>query len=123
MIAYTPEIYVVNYGTDMNTLNIMSEAVSSGSDFEDTNLAFSVLTTGISPTTVYYYQLVATNSIHTTFSGIMSFTTPEKRKLYARICLPTSGDKTFKISKIPETKAPLFMSNIIACMANAARAS
>ncbi len=43
VVAYTHETYVVNYGTDMNILNSMSETVSSGSDFEATDLTFSVL--------------------------------------------------------------------------------
>ncbi len=80
VIAYTPETYVVNYGNDVNTLNNTSEAVSSGSDFEATDLTFSVLITGLTSNIVYYYQLVATNTFASTSSAVMNFTTLEQSK-------------------------------------------
>ncbi len=82
VIAYTNETYVVNYGTDMNSLNSMSEAVSSGSDFEATDLTFSVLITDLTSNTVYYYQLVANNTFASNSSDVMSFTTPELSKYF-----------------------------------------
>ncbi len=82
MIAYTNETYVVNYGTDMNILNSTSEAVPSESDFEATDLTFSVLITGLTSNIVYYYQLVATNTFTSTSSDVMSFTTPEQGKYF-----------------------------------------
>ncbi len=82
MIAYTNETYVVNYGTDMSILNSMSEAVSSGSDFEATDLPFSVLITGLTANTVYHYQLVAINTFTSTSSDVMSFTTPDLSKYF-----------------------------------------
>ena len=66
VIAYTPESYVVNYGTDMNMLNSMSETLYSGENFTAENLMFSVELTDLQFCTVYYYQLVANNSKETT---------------------------------------------------------
>ncbi len=80
MIAYTPETYVVNYGTNMSTLDSMGVTVPSGSDFEATDMTFSVNMTGLKFNIVYYYQLMATNTFTSTSSDVMSFTTDEIRK-------------------------------------------
>ena len=82
IIAYTPETYVVNYGTSMSSLNVMSDPVQSGSDFEAVDQVFSVELTGLVDTTTYYYQVVATNGQGSTSSVIQSFTTTILRKLY-----------------------------------------
>ncbi len=77
MIAYTPETYVVNYGTDMNTLNSMSKAVSSGSDFELNELILSVELLDLLPGTIYYYQLVANNTFNANESSVEKIQTRE----------------------------------------------
>ena len=80
VIAYTPENYVVIYGTDMNTLDSLSETLYSGDNFTADNLTFSVELTGLRFTTEYHYQLVATNSFNSTSSDVLSFTTPDQSK-------------------------------------------
>ena len=79
MIAYTPESYVVNYGTDMNMLDSMSETLYSGENFIAENLMFSVKLADLQSCTVYYYQLVANNSKETT-EMVNTFRTSEIRK-------------------------------------------
>ena len=81
IIAYTPETYVVNYGTSMTSLDLTSAMVMSGSDFEAVNQVFSVALTGLVKTTTYFYQVVATNGQDSTSSDIQSFSTTILRKL------------------------------------------
>ncbi len=86
VIAYTPETYVVYYGTDMSTLDRMSDTVSSGSDFVATNIQLFVELTGLTFSTEYYYQLVANNTFAPTYSEVMNFTTPQRSK-FLRACI------------------------------------
>ena len=88
MIAYTPESYVVNYGTDINMLNSMSEMMYSGENFTAENLTFSVQLTDLNFATNYSYQLVETNSFMSTSSDVMTFTTPERSKYYVLLLVP-----------------------------------
>ena len=62
MIAFTPETYSVKYGTKRDNLESTGSLVQSGTDFSAMNLPFSVTITGLTPQTVYYYQLVTSNS-------------------------------------------------------------
>ena len=82
VIAYTPETYVVMFGLSMSSLSMSSPMVQSGDDFETSNQVFSVEVTGLSDTTTYHYQVVATNGQASTTSGIQSFNTTVLRKLY-----------------------------------------
>ncbi len=97
VIAYTPETYVVYYGTDMSTLDGMSDTVSSGSDFEITDLQFSVLLTDLMVFTPYYYQLIATNTISSTTSPMKSVRTAEKGELNYTLA-STSHDISIPLS-------------------------
>ena len=81
IIAYTPETYVVNYGTNMSSLAVTSAMVMSGSDFEAVNQVFSVALTGLVDTTIYFYHVVATNGQGSTSSDMQSFDTAILRKL------------------------------------------
>ena len=64
MIAFTPETYSVKYGTERDSLEYSSNpGVQSGTDFSAVNLPFSVTVIGLTPQTVYYYQLVTSNTI------------------------------------------------------------
>ena len=72
MIAFTPETYRVKYGTERDNLESSSSPVQSGTNFSAVNLPFSVTVTGLTPQTVYYYQLVTSNSIDNRASEIQS---------------------------------------------------
>ena len=86
IIAYTPETYVVKYGTNMSSLDMMSDPIPGGSDFELEDDVLCGQLTGLTDTTTYHYQVVATNSLPggqgTTPSTIQSFTTTILRELY-----------------------------------------
>ena len=81
IIAYTPETYVVNYGTNMGSLDMTSAMVPSGSDFEAVNQVFSVRLTNLTDSTDYVYQVVAFNG-QTTSSIVENFITTILRKLW-----------------------------------------
>ena len=84
LIAFTPETYVVHYGTNMGSLNVMSDPVESGDDFEEENTLFTVQLNGLHPGTMYYCQVSATNSNASTLSDIELFQTGDQRKFYTR---------------------------------------
>ena len=87
IIAYTPETYVVNYGTSMSSLDAMSNPVQSGSDFEAVDRVFLVELTGLVDSTTYFYQVVATNGQGSTSSVIQNFVTTILRKLWLIRCI------------------------------------
>ena len=68
-IAYDPETYIVQYGTASNSLTSTSSEVSSGNDIARTNFMFSVELIGLTLDTLYYYQVVATNTAGPTTSA------------------------------------------------------
>ena len=76
LIAFTPETYVVHYGTNMGSLNVMSDPVESRDDFIAENQVYSVPITGLEAVTEYYYMVVSTSTGGTTNSDVESFTTP-----------------------------------------------
>ena len=78
VIAYTPETYVVNYGTDMSKLDSISATVFSGSDFQARGRQFRVVLFDLTPNSVTYYQLVASNTFTSTYSDVMNFTTSKQ---------------------------------------------
>ena len=80
-IAYTPETYIVHFGTSPGSLSSFNQQRQNGDNFTATNLPFSVELTGLSAGTTYYYQVVAVNSVGSTASDEQSFTTTELRKL------------------------------------------
>ena len=80
-IAYTPETYIVHFGTSSGSLTPFNQQEQSGDDFTATSLQFSIPLTGLAPGTRYYYQVVAVNSVGSAQSTINNFTTREQRKL------------------------------------------
>ena len=81
-IAYTPETYVVEYGTSMQSLDMRSMEQRNEA-FEAENLMFSVPLTGLTRNTLYNYQVVATNSLGANLSAtsdVQMFMTPDMRE-------------------------------------------
>ena len=52
---------MVQYGTDMNTLNQTSTMETSGSDITMTNFNLSISLTELQMMTTYYYRVIAMN--------------------------------------------------------------
>ena len=75
-IVNDTETYTVLYGSDMNTLS--SSVVRMGNtDLSAINEMFTVNITGLIPFTTYYYIISANNSVNTTNTSVMNFTTDE----------------------------------------------
>ena len=82
-IVNDTETYTVLYGTDMNTLS--SSVVRMGNtDLSTINEEFSVNITGLTPFTTYYYIISANNSVNTTNTSVMNFTTDETGTMIAQ---------------------------------------
>ncbi|XP_065905061.1 uncharacterized protein [Dysidea avara] len=76
-IVLDPENYTVLYGIDMTMLHNTSEVVQGERYNNATNGLLSVAITGLTPFTTYYYNIVATNSVGSTSTSVMNFTTCE----------------------------------------------
>lgn len=75
-LTYTPETYVVVYGTDRTNLNRSSPPVSSGASITARDINLLVTLTGLEAVTTYHYRLVANNTVGSNYSDvIMNFTT------------------------------------------------
>ena len=61
-ILYSPETYVVKYGTSQDTLTQNSSTIYSGNDMSITNMPYSVTLSNLKENTTYYVQVVATNT-------------------------------------------------------------
>ena len=75
-IAYTPETYVVEYGTSQDSLDLTSDSQHSGPDITVTDVTYSVQLSNLEPATTYHYRVVATNTadrtIATNVQGFMT---------------------------------------------------
>ncbi|XP_065904304.1 receptor-type tyrosine-protein phosphatase delta-like isoform X2 [Dysidea avara] len=76
-IVFDQETYTVQYGTDMTMLQSTSELIQGSSNRNVTNGNFFVNITGLTPFTRYYYVITATNTVGSTSTAIMNFTTDE----------------------------------------------
>ena len=75
-ISYSPEHYVVTYGTDENNLTQNTSSIHSGDDIDINNTSYSVILNGLKDETIYYVQVLAINTANKTKrSMIESFTT------------------------------------------------
>ena len=74
-IAFTPESYVVYYGTSIESLLFTSDPVESGSNFSIINFKFSTQLSFLSSNTQYYYCVIATNTEGSTASAKGEFQT------------------------------------------------
>ena len=79
-ISYTPETYVVMYGTAEGNLDTTS-VEETEDDITAMDVAFSVHLSGLQPATVYYYIVRATNSHGDTDSDVVkTFETRTRRE-------------------------------------------
>ena len=76
-VTFGTEVYSVQYGTEMTMLLSISEVVEGNTDTSVINEVFSVNITGLIPFTTYYYIVSATNTIGSTNTSVMNFTTGE----------------------------------------------
>ena len=79
-IAYTPETYVVLYGTDRDTLDRTSVEETSGNDISVQDALISIFLTGLQPEAAYFFRVNASNSFGSTLYDIASFNTSVRRE-------------------------------------------
>ena len=79
--VHDSEQYFVRFGSSMDTLDQQSEMILSASNgsIEQT---YNVQVGGLSPGVTYYFQIVASNDISSTSTGIISATTQETGNNY-----------------------------------------
>ena len=77
-ISYSPETYVVKYGTSQDTLIQNSTPTFSGDDITITNMTYSIKLSHLKEDTTYYVQVVATNTAQrSSVSSVKQFRTLE----------------------------------------------
>ena len=75
-ISYSPETYIVQYGTSEDSLNQNSSAKYSGNDITITSKTYTIELSGLRGNTIYYVQVVATNTAKRSNTSIVrNFTT------------------------------------------------
>ena len=75
MVAYTPETYVVQYGTSSDFLRNRSDELPGKMDFTARNQMYSIQLNELIPSTTYYYKVVAKNTYGSTSSIVGNFMT------------------------------------------------
>ena len=75
IISFTPESYHVEYGLSPQSLNLTSDTTTGTLDIQATDSIYSSTITQLQEHSIYYYQIVAINSIGTARSGVKYFTT------------------------------------------------
>ena len=75
MVAYTPETYVVQYGTSSDFLRNRSDELQGQMDFTAKNKMYSIQLNDLIPDTTYYYKVVSNNTHGSTSSIVQNFTT------------------------------------------------
>ena len=75
-IVNDTETYTVLYGTDMTSLS-NSEVIMGSTNLSAINEMFTVNINGLMPFTIYYFIISANNSVNTTNTAVMNFTTNE----------------------------------------------
>lgn len=75
-IAYSPEIYTVQYGTSNDSLIQNTDSEYSGEDVNITNKTYSVKLSDLKGNTTYYVQVMAINTANiSNTSSMESFAT------------------------------------------------
>ena len=75
-VAFDQENYTIQYDTD-ETLLDTSRVVEGNSDTLTIDEVVSVNISGLLPFTMYYYRIVAVNSVGSSQTAVMNFTTDE----------------------------------------------
>ena len=74
-IAFTTETYVVHYGTNKETLNTTSDPIAGLSNLTARYHRFLITLSALTPNTIYFYHINATNSIGSDVSQTANFIT------------------------------------------------
>ena len=76
-LSYTPEQYTIHYGTVRERLDLRSTSLSSITDILAFNTTYDISLQGLTPNTVYFYELHSVNTYAEIAAAIRTFTTSE----------------------------------------------
>ena len=82
IIAFTPESYVVHYGTSNETIDSTSRPVEIA-NFTDKNFKLSIVLSDLMPKTLYFYLVNASNTQGFASSQIEMFTTKIEQGMHS----------------------------------------
>ena len=74
-IVFSPEQYILEYGNNMDALDMQSESQYSSTDISVKDQVYSVKLEGLSPAATYYYRIHAVNTFGTTHTDMFSLST------------------------------------------------
>jgi len=76
-LAYTPERYLVLYGTSNASLDRTSDVVLSTADLAASNETYNISVTGLEPNKQYHFKVYSSNTFGSVETALMTFTTAE----------------------------------------------
>ena len=74
-ISYSSESYYIEYGLSSNSLTRRSEVLNGSTNLTETNLAYTLNISGLTPYTQYFYRLAARNTFTTSQTAVQMFQT------------------------------------------------
>ena len=86
-ITYTPETYMVQYGTSPGNLNLTSDVIMSGNDITVVDKTYMITLMGLQPVTMYYYRVMVNNSFGSIVSLIGNFITLARGNTHCSVCI------------------------------------
>ena len=84
-ITFDPETYTVLDGSNMTMLLNASEVIEGNNDTSANNEVFSSNITGLIPFTTYYYIIRTINTVGSTNTSVMNFTTEETGTVHMHV--------------------------------------
>ncbi len=76
LIAYTPELYTVHYGTSLGSLTSYPKTVAGSTNYSSVDLEYLLEITGLDFDTLYYFYIEASNTEEDKASSLtLNFTT------------------------------------------------
>ena len=85
-VTFTPEEYVVYYSLSSDSLTMTSE-VLYGSDLEAVSVTYKVTLSELEQLSTYYYQVVSSNSLSSSSTAVLNFTTMQDGKILSSLLL------------------------------------
>ena len=76
-LTYTPEQYIISYGIERDSLDLMSTTVHSTQDISAGNKTYENTLYDLTPNTVYYFKIHSENTFGETVTSMMILTTSE----------------------------------------------
>lgn len=89
-LAYTPERYLVLYGTSNASLDRTSDVVLSTADLAASNETYNISVNGLEPNRKYYFKVYSSNTFDSVETAVMTFKTAESG-MYARVKFSVNG--------------------------------